>query len=660
MICSLTPLFIQRHKSCHKTKQLDENKDYTKPMKFIRNIAPPHILALVLTALILATPANSQQSGDIKLAQNGVDNSRETNLSEEKPLTHGIAMHGKLKYPADFTHLEYANPEAPKEGSLKLGVQGTFTSLNPLNTRGGAAAGIRGYLYESLLGRALDEPFSLYGLLAKNISLPDDRSSITFYLNEKARFSDGKPVTRDDVIFSHELLRDNGRPNHRTYYSKVKSVEKVGTNGVKFTFADAADREIPLILGLMPVLPKHAMDAKLFKETSLNPPVGSGPYKIKSLDPGKDITYELNEDYWGRNLPINKGRFNFKEISFIYFRDANTLFEGFKKGLHDVSYENNPGKWSTAYNFNAINDGRVLKKEFELKIPSGMLALVFNTRRPKFKDQHVRRALIHMFNFEDINRKLFHGLYTRTQSYFDRSNLSSTGRKPDQTEADILSTDFAKAYPKIYNGSFRFPKNRATGLDRRNIRTALKLFKAAGYELKSGRMTDKATGTPFSFEILTVSKAQEPLLLSFIENLKLIGVTANIRQVDSTAYQKRQISFDFDMVQNNWSGSLSPGNEQLFRWGAEQANKDGSFNYAGIADKQVDKAIEALLAAKTHEKFVSSVRALDRVLLSGDYVIPLYHLKAQWLAHWAYLRHPKTVSFYGAMLDTWWYDERKK
>lgn len=578
--------------------------------------------------------------------------------AEENLKSHGIAMHGMLKYPADFTHFEYTNPDAPFGGTLRLGVQGTFTSLNPLNTRGGAASGIRGYVYESLLARALDEPFSLYGLLAESVSVPEDRSSITFFINEKARFSDGKPVTVDDVIFSLELLRENGRPNHRSYYSKVSKIDKIADNGVKFTFDADGDREMPLIMGLMPILPKHAMNAELFKQTSLEPPIGSGPYVIDNLDPGKEITYRKNPDYWGQDLPVIRGRFNFEKIRFLYFRDANTLFEGFKKGLHDIAYENNPGKWSTAYDFNAINDGRVLKKEFELKIPSGMSALVFNTRRPQFEDQRVRKALIAMFNFEDINRKLFHSLYTRTQSYFDRSVLASTGKKADETEAAILPGEFQKTHPKLYDGSYRFPVNRATGIDRRNIRRALKLLKSAGYKLEGGRLINEKTGAPFVFEILTVSKSQEPLLLSFIENLKLVGITANLRQVDSTAYQKRQISFDFDMFQFNWPGSLSPGNEQLFRWGSEQARTEGSFNYPGITNKAVDKAIEALLAAKTQEKFISSVRALDRVLLSGDYVIPLYHLKAQWLAHWAYLRHPQQVSYYGAMLDTWWHENR--
>lgn len=588
----------------------------------------------------------------ICLSMAGTQAFAQQNTPQER---HGIAMHGGLKYPPSFTHFDYVSPSAPKGGLLRMGVQGTYTSLNPLNIRGGSAAGIRGYVYESLLARALDEPFSLYGLIAKNIEVPQDRSSITFYLNEKAKFSDGKALTSDDVIFSHGLLKEHGRPNHRTYYSKVTKVEKLGPHAVKFIFDDSGDREMPLIMGLMPILPKHAMNVDLFGQTSLKAPIGSGPYRVTKIDAGKQITYERNKDYWGNALPVNRGRFNFDTITFTYYRDSNTLFEAFKKGLHDVAYEGNPGKWSTSYNFNAVKEGKVLKKEFALKIPSGMSALVFNTRRAQFKDQRVRRALNYMFNFEDANRKLFHGLYTRTQSYFDRSVLASIGHEADDIEQKLLGDDFKAKHPKLYDGSYQFPKNRARGgIDRRNVRKALKLFKQAGYSLKDGRLINDANGAPFTFEIMTVTKSQEALLLNFIETLKVVGISANVRQVDSTQYQKRKTSYDFDMFQNFWSGSLSPGNEQLFRWSAKQADTQGSFNFAGIKDRRVDEAISALLAAKDPKTFVSCVRSLDRLLLSGDYVIPLYHLKAQWLAHWAHLGHPETGSFYGTQLDSWW------
>ncbi len=574
--------------------------------------------------------------------------------AETPPKKHGLAMHGVLKYPPKFTHFEYVNPNASSGGTLNLGIQGTFTSLNPLNIRGGGGAGIRDYVYESLLARALDEPFSLYGLIAEHVEVPEDRSSITFHLNPKARFSDGRKITAKDVIFSLKLLREHGRPNHRAYYAKVATIETPTEESVRFIFSDGSDREMPLIMGLMPILPAHAMDAETFKETSLKAPIGSGPYRVRKIDPGKQIIYEKNPDYWGKDLNVNLGRYNFEKISFTYYRDSNTLFEGFKKGLHDIHYEGNPGKWKTSFDFKGIKDGRILKKEFSLKIPSGMRGLVFNTRRPLFADHRVRRALNHMFNFEDINHKLFHGLYTRTESYFDRSVLASKGHPADPTEDKILGPEFSKTFPKVYKGSYQFPVNRGKELDRSNIRKALRLFKQAGYELKQGHLIKTETGQPFTFEIMSISKSQEALLLNFIEKLKLVGITANLRQVDTTQYQKRKTSFDFDMFENTWTGSLSPGNEQLFRWSSDQARTEGSFNFAGVKDPVVDRAITALLAAKTPETFTSSVRALDRALLSGDYVIPLYHLKTQWLAHWAHLGHPETVTNYGAILDCWW------
>ena len=578
-------------------------------------------------------------------------------MSKEQKL-HGISMHGTLKYEKNFTHFNYSSPKAPKGGTINLGVMGAFTNMNPLNIRGGSAAGVRGYIYESLLARALDEPFSLYGLIAEKIDLPEDRSSITFYINQNAKFSDGKKITIEDVIFSHKLLKENGRPNHRTYYSKVSKIERIGKEAVKFTFKPSADgkidREMPLIMGLMPILPKHIMNKELFREANLKAPIGSGPYTITEIDPGKQIIYKHNPDHWAKDLPVNKGRYNFKQIKFTYYRDANSMFEAFKKGLHDVQYENDPGKWSKSYNFNAIKDGRVLKKEFELKIPSGMSALVFNTRRLIFKDQNIRKALISLFNFEGINRQLYHGLYTRTKSYFDRSNLASTGKQVDQIEETILGEPFKTNYPNLWKGDYKLPINRSSNISRRNIRKAIKLFKEAGYKLVDGKMVNQSTNQPFQFEIMTVTKSQEALLLSYIENLKLIGVKAIVRQVDTTQYQKRKASFDFDMIQNNWAGSLSPGNEQLFRWSSKQASTEGSYNFAGIENPAIDKAIDALLAARDQKTFTSSVRSLDRLLLAGDYVIPLFHLKGQWLAHRAYLNHPKTPSFYGTLLDFWW------
>ncbi len=561
--------------------------------------------------------------------------------------SHGIAMHGKLRHAPDFAHFSYVNPDAPKNGVLRLGIQGSYDNLNPLIVRGVAAAGLREYVFESLMARAMDEPFSLYGHIAQSVVVPDDRSFITFTLRKEARFSDGRPITADDVVFSHKLLRDHGRPNHRSHYSKVDRVEKRGALEVRFVFKAGTDREMPLIMGLMPVLPKHVYKPESFEQTTLQKPVGSGPYVVDRMEAGKTITYKRNSDYWAKDLATTRGRFNFNEIRYDYYRDAAALFEAFKKGLIDVRYEGDPGKWSNAYDFPAIKNGLVKREAYDLGFPSGMSALVFNTRRPLFQDKRVRRALTLLFDFEWINKNLFHGSYVRTQSFFDRSILSSHGRKADAFEAGLLKAHMEEIDGEIFAGRHIF--NRA------NLRAALKIFKEAGYALKNGRLVNGKTGEPFGFEILAASRSQERLFLNYVNSLKRAGIAARIRLVDSAQYQRRRQTFDFDMLQNRWGASLSPGNEQIHRWAAKYANTDGSFNLAGVRSAAVDAMITAILEARSHENFVSSVRALDRALLSGNYVVPLYHLPKQWIAYWARVAHAAKVSLYGYPMDSWFY-----
>ena len=573
--------------------------------------------------------------------------------------SHGIAMHGDARYQSDFTNFAYVEPDAPKGGEIIFGVLGSFDSLNPLIVRGVAAAGLREYVFESLMARAMDEPFSLYGLLAETIETPEDRSWVTFVVNPKARFSDGKPVTADDVIFSHALLRDHGRPNHRTYYAKVTKVEKVGERGVKFTFDDDGDREMPLIIGLMPVLPAHVFSKETFEQTSLKPPVGSGPYKVTDVNPGTSITYRRNDDYWGKDLPVNRGRFNFDEVRYDYYRDGSSLFEAFKKGLYHVRSEGDPGRWALAYKIPAVNDGRIVREEFPIGVPSGMSSLVFNTRRPIFADQRVREALTLMFDFEWLNKNLYHGLYDRTQSYFDRSELSSHGRAADARERELLAPHLDALKPEILDGTYDLPVTDGSGRNRQNRRKALELLESAGYELKDGKLANKETGAPFEFEILASTKGQERLLLSYARALERIGITARIRQVDSAQYQRRKQVYDFDMLQNFWYASLSPGNEQSFRWSTQSADTEGTFNFPGVKSPAVDAMIQAVLGAKDRPEFVSSVRALDRTLLSGNYVIPLFHLPKQWVARWHQLRHPEDTALYGFQVSTWWQDESK-
>jgi peptide/nickel transport system substrate-binding protein len=571
---------------------------------------------------------------------------------------HGIALYGEPKQPEGFAHFSYVNPNAPKGGRLVLGAFGSFDSLNPLIVRGVAANGIRDFTIESLMARGLDEPFTLYGLIAESVELPDDRSSITFHLNPKARFSDGTPVTADDVVFSLELLKEKGRPNHRTYFAKVARTERLSERSVRFTFDAPGDREIPLILGLMPVLPKHAIDPALYENTTLRPPIGSGPYVVGRVDAGRSITFKRDPNYWGRDLAVNRGRFNFDEIRFDYFREGSVMFDAFKSGQVDVWPEEDPRRWANGYDFAAIRDGRAVKREFDIALPAGMTALVFNTRRAVFKDARVREALIYLFDFEWINRTLYAGLYSRTQSYFERSILASTGHAADARESDLLAPYPRAVKPAIMDGTYRFPSTDGSGRSRDNQEKAFRLLQAAGYVLGGGRLVD-ASGRQLAFEILASSTAQEGLLLSFARDAERLGIKVKVRVVDGAQYQQRLTDYDYDMIQNTWASSLSPGNEQLFRWSAQAARTPGTYNFAGVENPAADAMIAALLAAKSEADFISAVRALDRVLLSGDYVIPLFFIPKQWVAYWRRLEHPEKTPLFGYNIDSWWAADRK-
>lgn len=570
------------------------------------------------------------------------------------PPTHAIAMHGDPLHSADFRHFAYVNPEAPKGGRLTLGAMGSFDSLNPLIIKGVPGAGLRDFLYESLLTRGLDEPFTLYGLIAERIEVPDDRSSITFHLNAKAAFSDGHAIDADDLLFSWKVLREKGRPNHRAYYSKVTKAERLSERTVRFQLGDGSDRELPLILGLMPVLPAHKLSNETFETTTLEAPIGSGPYTITNIDPGRTLTYTRNPEWWGKDLPVNRGRFNFDEIRFEYYRESSAMFEAFKSGRIDLRPEDDPATWAEGYNIKPVRDGRIKKAEFDIALPAGMTALAFNTRRKPFDDPRVRQALLHVFDFEWINKGLFHGLYQRTQSYFARSALASTGRPADATEKALLAPFADNVRDDILNGTYRLPRSDGTGQNRANWRKALQLLKTAGYELRDRKLVNTQNGEQLTFEILAGSSRQERLFLSFIRDLERIGIAARLRIVDSAQYQSRIKTYDYDMIQTRWPSSLSPGNEQIFRWSSKLADREGTFNFAGVKSPAVDAMIDAMLRARRANEFTSAVRALDRVLLSGDYVIPLFHLPGQWLAHWDHIQYPKRTSLFGYQIDTWW------
>ena len=485
--------------------------------------------------------------------------------------SHAIALHGSPLFADNFRAFPYVNPSAPKGGRLTLGVLGSFENLNPLIVQGVPAAGIREFVVESLMARSLDEPFTLYGLLAETIDVADDRKSVTFTLNPAAKFSDRQPVTPEDVITSFELLKTKGRPNHRTYFAKVTKAEKIGERGVRFTFADASDRELPLILGLMPVFAAHATTPEKFEASSMMPLVGSGPYTVSRVDAGRSISFARDKDYWGRDLAVNRGRFNFDEVRFDYFRDASVMLEAFKSGAIDLRLEEDPGRWADAYDIDAVHDGRIVKAEFDIGLPAGMTALVFNTRRAVFSDPRVRRALMILFDFEWINRTLYNGFFKRTTSYFERSYLASTGRPADARERALLAPFPNAVRPEFLEGTYQFPTTDGSGQNRANQKAAYALLTEAGMVLKGGRLVNAKSGQPLAFEILANSNAQEALLLGYARSLEPLGIAVRVRVVDSAQYQERLASFDYDMIQNTWPSSLSPGNEQLFRWSAKTA-----------------------------------------------------------------------------------------
>ena len=570
---------------------------------------------------------------------------------------HAIAMQGEPAWPPDFSSPAYSNPAAPKRGQLTQGVLGTFDSLNPFVVKGLVAANIRGYTIESLLARGYDEPFTLYGLLADSVETNDARSYVTFSINPAARFADGKAVTPDDVIFSWELLRDKGRPNYRTYYIKVTKAEKIGARSVRFDLTGADDRELPLILGLMPILAKHAVNPDTFEDTTFEPLLGSGPYSVVAVKPGESVTFKRNSNYWGRDLPINRGLWNFDQIKFDYYRDGNTHFEAFKKGNYDVRLETDPARWQTAYDFPALRDGRVVKEEFDYGLPKGLQGLVFNTRRPVFADIRVREAILQLFDFEWINRTYFFNLYKRTASYFDASDLSAHGVAANARELELLKPYPGAVRADILAGQWAPPVSDGSGGDRTGLRRAFELFAQAGYELKGTELVHRASGKPFGFEILTTTRDQERLALAFVRNLKRAGIHAQVRSIDATQFERRRIAFDFDMMDYRWEQSLSPGNEQSFYWGSAAAGQQGSRNYMGVKSPAVDAMIAEMLSARTRENFVAACRALDRLLLSGFYTVPLYFPPKQWVARWKRIEHPSRTSLFGYLPETWWLGE---
>ncbi len=566
---------------------------------------------------------------------------------------HGIAMHGAPKYPPGFDHLDYVNPDAPKGGSLRRGLQGTFDSLNPFILKGNAAAG-RHHAFDTLLKRAWDEPFSLYGLIAETVETPEDRSWVEFTLRPEARFHDGSPITVDDVIFSWETLRDQGRANMRLFYARVLKAERVGERGVRFAFDPAqADRELPLLMGLMPIISKAYYSAHTFDETTFEPPLASGPYRVAEVDPGRSIVYERADDYWAKDLPINRGQDNFDTIRYEYFRDGNVLFEAFKTGAFDFRYEGSATQWATGYDFPAANDGRVKREELANQRPAGMRAFVFNTRREIFADARVREALGYAFDFEWINANLLHGAYQRTQSFFANSELAAAGA-PSPAELALLEPWRGQIPDAAFEPLAPLPTTDGSGNIRRNLRAALKLLRDAGWAVRDGVMVRQSDGTPLTFEILLVFPENERIALAYARNLERLGVKANVRTVDTAQFEFRRQTYDYDIIIHTWRITLSPGNEQAHYWGSAAAEQDGTRNYIGIQSAAVDGLIEKVTGSRDRDALVAAMRALDRVLLAGHYVVPLYHSGVDRLAYWDKFARPDVIPTYGFVLESWW------
>ena len=568
--------------------------------------------------------------------------------------TPGMSLFGDLKYGPDFKNFDYVNPDAPKGGTMRLSAIGTFDTLNPYVVKGLPAAGIGG-IFSTLAVASEDEPGSEYGLVAEKIELAPDKLSVLYEIRKEARFHDGTPMTPEDVIWTFETLRAKGHPSYRSYYGDVVKVEKEGDRGVRFVFKSAENRELPQILGQMPVLSKAYWSGRDFEKTTLEPPLGSGPYKIESVDPGRSITYRRVADYWAAALPVMKGRYNADQIRYDYYRDATIALEAFKAGQYDIRLENSSKEWATGYDSPALRAGLIKKEEIPNQLPSGMQGFAFNLRRPLFEDPRVREAIAYAFDFEWSNKNLFYSAYKRTRSYFDNSELAATG-VPQGEELKILEKYRGQIPDRVFTAEYNPPKYDGSGNIRDGLRAALKLLKEAGWTFKGDKLVNDETGQPFEFEVLLDNPQFERIVLPFTRNLERMGITARVRTVDNAQYQKRMETFDYDMAVVAFGESLSPGNEQRDFWGSLAAGEQGSRNLIGIKNKVVDDLIEDLIRAPDRDSLVAHTRALDRVLQYGYYLVPHYHIAAFRVAHWDKFRRPSVSPKYAVGMETWWID----
>ncbi|NGO50229.1 ABC transporter substrate-binding protein [Mesorhizobium camelthorni] len=580
---------------------------------------------------------------------------------------HAIAMQGEPALPPDYRHFSYVNPDAPKGGSITYCVIGSFDNLNPFivkslrTTARGVIDTIFGNLvFESLMTRNADEAFSLYGLLAETIDITPDRKTVEFNLNPNAKWSDGKPVTPEDVLFTYEVYTEKGRPPYSDRMAKVAKLEKTGEHSVRFTFNEHADREFPLIIAMTPILPKHAFDKETFDQTTLKPVTGSGPYRITEVEPGERIIFERNPNYWGKDLPAKRGFDNYDRITIEYFLNANSQFEAFKKGICSayagpIYTGLDPNQVARDFDFPAFKAGDVVVETFERKLPPVVTGFLFNTRLPKFADSKVRRALAMLYDFEWANKNIFDGKFERTASYWQNSELSALGRPASEKEKTLLAPFPGSVLPEVMDGTWRPAVTDGSGRDRTVLKSALDLLKSAGFAMNGGALIGP-DGQPFGFEILTASQSEERLASIYQRTLQKLGIAVSIRSVDDAQIQQRKQRFDFEVVigSTGFSGTLSPGIELIGRWGSEARDAEGSFNLAGVADPAIDTMIDAMLNARDKEDYVAAVRTLDRLLISGAYMVPMQHNTEQSVAYWAYLAHPDKTPIFGFQLPTWW------
>jgi microcin C transport system substrate-binding protein len=586
--------------------------------------------------------------------------------AEDAKPSHGLSLFGDpLKYPADFAHFDYVNPDAPKGGAVHFADLGTFDNLNPFILRGvsfvrfaDSLAG-PGLLFDSLMAGALDEPLTAYGLIAETAELAPDRTSITFALRREARFHDGSPITPEDVCWTYETLITKGHPAYRIQFANVEKCQVLDDRRVKFTFKDGTDRDLPMQMAGLSVLPKKWWEGRDFSQPTLDIPLSSGPYRIATVDPGRSITYERVKDYWAKDLPVNKGTANFDTIRVDYYRDMSVMFEAFKAGQIDVRGEYTAKDWATRYDFPAVKDGLVVKEEVHHQVPQGMQGFVFNTRREKFRDPRVRRAIGYLFDFEWTNKNLLYGAYKRTKSYWENSDLAARGL-PQGEELALLEPYRGRVPDAVFTTEYQPPVYDGSGNIRDGMREALQLFKAAGWSVKGGKLLNDATGQPFTFEFLSDEPRMEPVVLPFLKNLERIGISAQLRNIDAAQYENRRREYDFDMISVRYGASRAPGSELRELFGSAAAAEPGSPNTSGISDPVVDALIEQAIGAKTRAALLPIVHALDRVLLFGYYVVPNWYSDYYRVAYWNKFGKPKEQPKYAgdaaAVIGDWWID----